>query len=315
MQHFSSLDDIHLKKAYVSVGSYDGVHLGHREIISRLTRTAHQVAVPAVVVTFYPHPTEILGRPKGPIYLSLPDERADLLGQAGVDIVVTVNFTRSVRELSAWKFVSWLKTNLGMEKLYVGFNFKMGYKGDGDLAALSRIGNELGYSVEIIPPFLIEDRPVSSTQIRTLLLAGDVGKAACLLGRRYSITESVQTVSLSSARSDIVWTALSFPQERIVPGEGVYAVWAWVNDRKYAAACYTGFYAASFPDGVESQKEHGQSSFLALMNCDGNLAGQKIRIEFVDRIRGGQDGLIDTEDPFLVEQDVQSLREKLADGN
>jgi riboflavin kinase/FMN adenylyltransferase len=315
MQHFSSLDDIHLKKAYVSVGSYDGVHRGHREIVSRLTRAAHQAAVPAVVVTFYPHPTEILGRPKGPFYLSLPDERADLLGQVGVDIVVTVNFTRSVRELSAREFVSWLKMNLGMEKLYVGFDFKMGYEGDGDLAALSRIGDELGYSVEITPPFLIDDRPVSSTQIRTLLLTGEVRKAACLLGRRYSITESVLGDSLTGARSDMVWTAISFPQERIVPGNGVYAAWAWVNDRKYAAACYTGFYAASLPDGAVGQKEHGQLSSLALMNYAGNLARQKIRIEFVDRIRGGQGDFVDAKDSLQLEQDIQSLREKLVDGD
>ncbi|HMV30217.1 MAG TPA: hypothetical protein PKE23_12570, partial [Anaerolineales bacterium] len=150
MQHYRSLEEVSLKNSYVTVGVFDGVHRGHREIIQKLVQDAHANHAPAVVLTFSPHPATVLtGRE---IHcLTTPDERADLLGSLGVDAVITQRFTRDLSTVPAHEYMSSLKTHLGLSHLLIGYDFALGKGREGNAPRLAEIGTELGYTVEVVP--------------------------------------------------------------------------------------------------------------------------------------------------------------------
>src|SRR5512134_1944052 len=150
MQHYHSLEEANLQNAWLTVGVFDGVHRGHQQIIQELTTGAHANEAPAVVLTFDPHPATVLsGRELK--CLSLPDERADLLGKFGVDVIITERFTRELSSVSAHDFMSRLTRQLGLRHLLIGYDFALGKGREGNASRLAQIGLELGYTVEVVP--------------------------------------------------------------------------------------------------------------------------------------------------------------------
>src|SRR5215467_10110488 len=149
MQHYRSLDEITLQNSWLTVGVFDGVHRGHQQVISKLTAGARVDGVPAVVLTFDPHPAKVLGR--GPIkLLTLPGERAKLLGDLGVDVVITQTFDMDLANVTALDFMKRLKTQLGLTHLMLGYDGTLGKNREGNAARLAEIGSELGYTVETV---------------------------------------------------------------------------------------------------------------------------------------------------------------------
>ncbi|HKJ27876.1 MAG TPA: FAD synthetase family protein, partial [Anaerolineales bacterium] len=132
MQHFYGLQDVHIKNAWLTIGSFDGVHLGHQKILKQLTAGAHAVGDPAVVLTFYPHPSVVLRGPRQSFYLTMPEEKASLLAEMGVDFVVTHPFTRQVAGTGPERFIRTLKDHLGFKQLWVGYDFALGRDRSGD---------------------------------------------------------------------------------------------------------------------------------------------------------------------------------------
>jgi riboflavin kinase / FMN adenylyltransferase len=180
MQHSWSLDPLQLKNSWVTIGSFDGVHRGHQAIVEKLCAGAHSVGSQAVVLTFYPHPSIVLGKRKDPVYLTGPEERAELLGKLGADYVVTHPFNHEVAAMSARDFVMLMHKHLGMQKLLVGYDFALGRGREGDVPALTRLGEEFGFSVDVMPAVNTDGEVVSSSQIRNLLLEGQVEAAAAV---------------------------------------------------------------------------------------------------------------------------------------
>ncbi len=189
MQHFRSLKNVQLEDVWLTIGSFDGVHRGHQEVIRKLTAEAHNNGASAVVLTFYPHPAEIIRGRDFPFYLTTPDEKADLLGTLGVDVIITHPFNREVAATPAREFMNVLHNHLGFRHLRVGHDFALGRNREGDAQRLREIGEDLGYKVEQIPPFNLNDQIVSSSRIRFLLGAGQVEEAAELLGRNYRVED------------------------------------------------------------------------------------------------------------------------------
>ncbi|HEY5903852.1 MAG TPA: FAD synthetase family protein, partial [Anaerolineales bacterium] len=177
MQHFRSLDEASVQRAWITVGVFDGVHRGHQEILRRLAEGAHAAGLPAAVLTFYPHPAVVLtGHPIR--CLTTPDERAELLAGLGADIVVTEPFTHHLSAVPAAEFMRRVKEHLGLERLLIGYDFALGKGREGNAARLAEIGGSLGYSVEIVPGVSDESGVISSTTIRKLVAGGDVRDAA-----------------------------------------------------------------------------------------------------------------------------------------
>lgn len=192
MEHFYGLDDVKTQDAWVTIGSFDGVHIGHRQIIDQLTAGAHKVGTSAVVVTFHPHPTVVLRGPRDSYYLTTPEEKANLLGQAGVDLVITYPFSREVSQMSARDFIQALVDHLGMKHLWVGHDFALGRNREGDVHALRGFGEDMSFEVHQVSAYQAGDKVVSSSAIRTKLQEGDLAAANDLLGRAYALTALVE---------------------------------------------------------------------------------------------------------------------------
>lgn len=273
MQHYHSLTEASLQGARLTVGVYDGVHRGHQEIIRRVTAGS-----PSVVLTFHPHPASVLGGHEIKC-LTTPDERADLLAAQGVDVVITEPFTRDLAAVSAYEFMSRLKRHLGLEHLFIGYDFALGKGREGNAARLTEIGRELGYTVEVVPAVGDESGVISSTEIRKLVSRGDVAEAALLLGHPYQIGGPVihgdhrgRTIGFPTANID-------YPPQKALPSNGIYACWAWLGNERFAAAINVGLRPTVHDDQTIPNVE------AYLLDFDREIYGQHLRLDFVARLR------------------------------
>src|SRR5215216_7735227 len=235
MQHYRSFEEVSLKKSWLTIGVFDGVHLGHQEIIKKLTAGAHENELPAVVLTFEPHPASVLTDYEIKC-LTLPDERAELLGQLGVDVVITQRFTRELSSVTAYDFMSRLRRQIGVEHLLIGYDFALGKGREGNAARLTEIGSELGYSVEVVSALSDESGVISSTEIRKLIEVGNVTEAARLLGRPYSLHGPVIHGDGRGRTIDVPTANISYSHDKMIPAKGIYACWAFLKNKKYQAA-------------------------------------------------------------------------------
>jgi riboflavin kinase / FMN adenylyltransferase len=280
MNHYRSMDDIHLDNACLTIGSFDGLHRGHQEIIRQLTAGARSSRAPAVVLTFYPSPSVVLGKRPRPNYLTTQDELAVLLEGLGVDVLITHPFDRDVAALSARDFLARLKDHLGFRHLWVGYDFAMGRNREGDLPALGRIGEEISYELHTVQAVELDGGVVSSSRIRSLIAEGHVGDASALLGRSYHL-EGVVIQGQGRGKSIGVPTAnLSVPPERALPGAGVYVCRARVPKGTFGAAANIGVRPTFENEGAEVTVE------AHLLDFKGDLYGRSMSLEFVQRIRG-----------------------------
>lgn len=282
MYLYLSLEEVQLQNAWLTIGSFDGVHRGHQEIVHRLTAGAHAVGAPAVVLTFFPHPAVVLGRQKNALYLTTPQERAALLGDLGVDVVIIHSFDKQVAATSANNFIAKLAAKLGLNQLIVGHDFALGRDREGNVPTLRRVGKELGYTLQDIPAIKIEGEIVSSSQIRTALLRGEVERATHLLGRPYRINGKVvpgdgrgRKIGFPTANLD-VWL------KRAIPKAGVYVCQARVNDRTRDAVTNIGVRPTFVSQyDVTIVETH-------LLDFEEEIYGQEVQLDFLSRLRNEQ---------------------------
>ena len=278
MGHYHSLDEVNLQNSWLTVGVFDGVHLGHQQILRKITAGAHANEAPAVVLTFHPHPVSVLSGREIKC-LTLPDERADLLARLGVDVVITEQFTRDLSQVTAYDFMSWLKRQLGLKHLLIGYDFALGKGREGNAARLAEIGLELGYSVDVISAFEDESGVVSSTAIRKLIEVGDIAEAARRLGHLYSLHGPVIRGDGRGRTINVPTANIGYPGEKLIPAKGVYACWAYLKDRKYLAAINIGINPTFTPEKQTLNVE------AYLLDFDEEIYGADLRLDFVARLR------------------------------
>lgn len=291
------------------IGNFDGVHRGHRAVLSSAITRAEASSLAPVLLTFDPHPSVVLGKATGSALTTL-DRRVELLHRVAPTLTVVVQpFTLALSELSAREFVEQLLLDqLGAASVVVGQNFCFGRGRSGDIAVLSALGAELGFDAA---PHALEgdaDGVFSSSRVRALLLAGDVAAAAQVLGRPHSISG---TVVAGDARG----RSIGFPTanfggvEELLPGHGVYAC---VVDRldAHGRAAALGLAVANL--GVRPTLGAGASIEAHLLDFSGDLYGTRLRLHFVARIRdeqrfAGVDDLI-----AQIARDVATARQLLS---
>jgi len=282
MRHFLSLEGLQLKDTWLTIGTFDGVHRGHQEIVRKLAAGAHSTESQAAVFTFFPHPALVLGKRRDPFYLTTPDERAVLLGKLGADIVITFPFNLQTASTSAYDFMALLKQHLGLHHLIVGYDFALGKDRQGDVPTLQKIGVELGYTVEAMPPFKIEGEAVSSSRIRSALAAGDMELAALLLGRPFQVSGKVVTGDGRGRTIGIPTANLSLWAERAIPRAGVYVCQAVVNGKVWGAVTNVGFRPTFESQPVPPRVETHLLDFIT------EIYGQEISLNFLSRLRDEQ---------------------------
>ena len=307
MQHYHSLEQVSIKNSWLTIGVFDGVHLGHREIIHKLTKGAHADNAPAVLLTFEPHPASVLtGRDIK--CLTTPEERADLLGGLGVDIVITQRFTSDLSTVPAQEYMSRLKETLGLKRLLIGYDFALGKGREGNASRLNEIGRELNYSVEVVNAISDESGVISSTEIRKLVSTGNISEAAKLLGYNYSLSGPVIHGDGRGRSLNLPTANIDYPKQKVIPANGIYVCWATIGARnpKFMAATNIGFNPTFTPERKIPSLE------AYLLDFDRDIYGQEIKLEFIARLR---DELKFNSVESLLEQihdDINKTRERLS---
>lgn len=305
MIHAYSLDELHLQNSWLTIGVYDGVHRGHREIIRKLTAGAHTNGASAVVLTFSPHPATVLGKREVKC-LTTPEERAELLSALGVDVVITHPFDETVAGLSARDFMALVKKHLGVSRLLMGYDFALGKGREGNAARLAEIGREMDYTIEVAPAVSDESGVISSTEIRKLIGVGDVAEAASLLGHSYGLHGLVVHGDGRGRTINFPTANIEYADGKLIPANGIYACWVWLNGVRRASAVNVGVRPTFKSEAARPLVE------AFILDFDADIYGQDIRLEFVARLR---DELKFPSVEALVEQmrrDVEWARELLS---
>jgi riboflavin kinase/FMN adenylyltransferase len=255
------------------------VHRGHQYIIRQMVAAAHAAGELAVALTFYPHPSVVLGRQKPPFYLNTPEEKAALLGDLGVDVVVTHPFNEQVRLIRAHEFVDLLCRHLRMSHLWIGHDFAMGYQREGNVARLGELAAEKGYTLHVIDePIEWRGEVISSSRVRRALAEGDVVEAAGCLGRPFRLSGRVVEGAHRGKQLGIPTANLAVWEERAIPANGVYACWAWLGQDRYQSAVNVGVRPTVDATSKQTVEAH-------LLDFDGDLYGQTLALDFIARLR------------------------------
>jgi riboflavin kinase / FMN adenylyltransferase len=265
----------------VTVGMFDGVHLGHRALLDRVTAEAAARGVPAAAVTFDRHPLSVLRPGSEPPLLTTLDRKVELLGEAGVEVVLVLAFTEELSRVGAEAFATGvLFDSLRARAVVVGENFRFGHKAVGDPAMLADLGRSRGVEVVAVPLHALGDEVVSSTRVRAELAGGEVAAAAASLGRPYAVEGEVVAGDRRGRPVLGVPTAnLAVPDGIAVPADGVYA--GHLTDgadgvRRPAAVSV----------GTNPQFGTDRRVEAHVLDFDGDLYGHRVSVDFSARVRG-----------------------------
>lgn len=271
------------KNVVVTIGTFDGVHLGHKVIIKQLKKAAEELGGESVVLTFFPHPRMVVFPDDNELkLLNTIEERKELLEKAGIDHLIIHPFSRAFSRLTAIEFVRDVLVNrLNIKKMVIGYDHHFGRNREGSFNDLVEFGEVYGFSVEEIPAQDIQQINVSSTKIRTSLLAGEIHAATQFLGYPYFITGTV-------VKGDKVGREIGFPTANIKPDEthklipknGVYAVKAVINKKEYEGMLNIG--------NRPTLKGINETIEVNIFDFDEEIYGQKIQVNFYERIRDEQ---------------------------
>ena len=266
------------KDMLLTIGVFDGVHLGHKYLIAKLVEHARREDLLSGVLTFRQHPREVLSPQTQLPFLTDLTRRVELLRNEGIEVVIPLPFTPELAQLSAGQFVSLLKEYLRMRGMVIGPDFALGRNREGDSNTLSRLGEEVGFSVSVIPPITSNGEVVSSTAIRDALAGGDMKRVLNLLGHPFSLEGQVITGAGRGAELVGFPTAnLNIDPKQALPAEGVYATWAYIDGQSYQSMTNIGR-SPTFGD-----KERTVEVYL--LNYHNSLYGRELRIDIAERLR------------------------------
>lgn len=265
-------------KTILTIGVLDGVHIGHRYLLKQVVQRAREGGGCSGALTFDPHPKTVVAPGRGVPYLTSLADRVRLIKDQGVDFVAILRFTKEISRMQPEEFIDLLLEHIDMIELWVGPDFALGYRRAGTVQVLAEIGKRKGFTVHTMQPFTIDDKVVSSTEIRRLLAAGQVRKAAKLLGQNQSLVGTV-VIGFQRGRTIGVPTAnLEVDHHLQIPADGVYAVYVHFDGQIWPGVLSVGT-RPTFDDGGRRSIE------VHILDFAGDLYGRKLRIEFVERLR------------------------------
>lgn len=222
MKLLDSYDQIHLNQSAITIGGYDGIHLGHRMLIRSMVEYGRENNVPSILITFNPSPYIFFKRSHNSGNITLPHERAEIIEQIGVDYLITLPFTNELANIPANVFISELVNHLGMNSLWIGVDFSLGKNREGDQKSLQKLERTLNFKLFIIPQLILQNSIVSSTRIRNLIADGNVKEAARLLGRPFAIENEVIHGARVGHKIGVPTINMMFPRGKLLPPLGVY---------------------------------------------------------------------------------------------
>ncbi len=268
----------------LTIGTFDGVHEGHKSILRRLVARAHEIGGNSVMLTFFPHPRMVLAPESELRLLTTMDEKRSLLAEEGLDHLIIQPFTKEFASMEPHEYVrKVLVEGVGMDYLVIGYDHHFGKGRQGDLSTLQRLAPEYGFEVEEIPAHLIDDVDVSSTKIRDALYEGDVRTAARYLGQPYSLTGEVVRGDGKGHQLGYPTANLRIPESyKLIPANGVYAVEVLMGEEMYGGMLNIG-YTPTLHERDEATIE------VHIFGVEEELYGERLTLRFLDRIRDEYD--------------------------
>ncbi|MCK4618762.1 MAG: bifunctional riboflavin kinase/FAD synthetase [Desulfobacterales bacterium] len=269
------------KNAVITIGNFDGVHLGHQALFHNLIEKAIALNGTSIAMTFEPHPIRVLKKNNHPPLITLYEQKVELIEKAGLDVLICIPFTQEFAAIPAKEFVEdILVKRIGIKVIAVGEDYTFGKNREGNLALLKTLGNQCGFEVILIDELHISNtypERISSTKIRELVMAGKVAESKKLLGRYYQIRGKVEV------GRDRGGKLLGFPTaninlyDELRPKIGVYAVIVECKGENFKGVANIG-YSPTFDDYIFTVEAH-------ILDFKENIYGQKIRVNFIDRLR------------------------------
>ncbi|MDY0040210.1 MAG: bifunctional riboflavin kinase/FAD synthetase [Desulforhabdus sp.] len=307
MQVFIGIDKVNrrLEKPVLTIGNFDGVHLGHQALFQKVKQTAKDLKGESVVMTFDPHPLEVLSSGNGPFFITDHERKLQLIENCEIDVTIVVPFSHVFARMTARDFVkNILVDRIGVKALVVGYDYKFGHGREGDIDFLRNLGREYGFRVEAVTGIKKDETVVSSTAIRQFIQKGQLREANALLGRPYEISGFVVKGRDRGGR------VLGFPTANIClsrqapPKTGVYAVEVEVSGKRHGGAANLG-YNPTFGNTDLSLEVH-------IFNFNEEIYDKPITIRFIDRLRDEKRFSGPAELAVQIEKDIQTARRILA---
>lgn len=283
MQHIQDLNDLRrpFKRAVVTIGNFDGVHIGHQALFYEVIEKANAIDGTSVAITFEPHPLRVLKRSASPPLITIFEQKVELIERSGMDVLISIPFTLEFAAISAQRFVEdLLVRRIGTKAIVVGEDYAFGKNREGNIALLNSMGPELGFEVVVTGMIrTVQGTPdrISSTAIRELVQAGEMQQAGRMLGRHFQIRGTVV------AGRDRGGKLLGFPtanlklEDELCPRTGIYAVTVEIEGRLLQGVANIG-YSPTFEDMQFTVEVH-------ILDFDETVYGRRLRVNFIKRIR------------------------------
>ena len=279
MHHFRQLKQVNFRQSWLTIGIFDGVHIGHQAIIKDMVQEASLAGVSTGVVTFYPHPVEVIHGISESIYLTSPDQRAELISLLGVDYVLTLQFDRSLANQSAEEFIQSLNRQIGVKGLWVGNDFVLGKNREGTINLIMTLGGQMGYTVKEMPKITVDGKFVSSSQIRQHILLGEISQANKMLGRFYSLNGKV-IKGIGRGKSLGIPTAnIETWEKQILPPNGVYATLISFDQQRFQSVTNVGLKPTFIDNPAKPIVE------THIFDFEENIYEKMLTLEFVEYLR------------------------------
>ncbi|MFO7814830.1 MAG: bifunctional riboflavin kinase/FAD synthetase [Halanaerobiales bacterium] len=300
----NTFDQYEIDQNIIAIGSFDGIHKGHKKILDKTLSLAEVKGLKSGLLTFEPHPQEVVGDEKSHYYISSKAQKRNHIKDMGFDYYFEMNFSEDLAQTAFDDFVKKIVVNnLKTKHIVVGSDFKLGHKGDGNINKLRKLGKKYNFDVTAVKPKKIGEHKISSSVIRDLIKAGRLDELKDHLGNNFKIEGKVVEGYGRGRKLGIPTANIKPSTEYVLPPDGVYAVYFYLNDNKYKGVVNFG-HKPTFND-------HNFTIEVHLPNFEGDLYGEYVEIELVEFIRGEEefedvDELIDT-----IDKDILYIKELL----
>lgn len=282
MNVFRNIDEINFdKKTVLTLGTFDGIHLGHQQIIKKVIECSEDKKLRNMIITFHPHPRKVINPEMQLKLLTTTEEQINILEKQGVQNLLIINFTKEFSQLTPGEFIkNYLVDKIGLSSIVIGYDHHFGKGRGGDIEFLLASGENYDFEVLQIQPFIIDNEPVSSTKIRTALEVGDINKVNKMLGRYYSFSGVV-------VEGDKRGRELGYPtaniklydEEKMLPQIGIYAVLVEIDGIKHKALLSIGRRPTFYNDGKIVPEVY-------IYNFNNDIYGKEIKINLIQKLRG-----------------------------
>jgi riboflavin kinase/FMN adenylyltransferase len=266
-----------LRPTVLTIGSFDGIHRGHRYLIAQVIARAKAIDAASALITLHPHPKIVL-RSTSPLqYISTIEERLDLLASLELDYAVVFPFSLEASQIRARDFVQMLVDHLRMKEIVCGKDFALGYKREGTVDFMRVLGAEKGFTVQVVEPYVFDGQIISSTRIRQLVASGELDTATRLLGRYPSVRGRVIKGNQRGRQLGFPTANLAIAERRLIPADGIYAVRIKISERWYGGAANIGV-RPTFDNGARLVE-------VFVLDFDDDLYDQFVEVQFIKRLR------------------------------